>query len=175
MALATEPFGASFFGNGAWPGLIAQHPGKLSSEAHTRLKESLNNALQGPSRAHGLIVTEEGIKIEKAGIPPNDSQFLETRAYQVNDTARLFGVPPTVIGGALEGVLDVPKHPRRSAKVRGSDACAWGRNLEGELNRKLLAPYERDTHYFEISFEGLLRGDETTRYTNTARRSKPDS
>ena len=40
----------------------------------------------------------------------------------------------------------------------------WGALWEGELNRKLLTTAERRTHYFEISFEGLLRGDVPTRY-----------
>jgi HK97 family phage portal protein len=164
VGLAAERFGASFFGNGAWPGLIAQHPGKLSPEAHTRLKESLNNALQGPSRAHGLIVTEEGIKIEKASIPPDASQFLETRQHQINEVARVYNLPPTLIGGNLEAGLTYANSVAEAQRFVDQCLLPWGTLWEQELNRKLLAGAERESHYFAATFEGLLRGDVTTRF-----------
>jgi HK97 family phage portal protein len=164
LGLGTEKFGATFFGNGAWPGLIAQHPGKLSEAAHTRLKESLNNALKGPSRAHSLILTEEGIKIEKAGIPPEDSQFLQTRQHQINEIARLFNLPPTLIGGSLENGLTYANSLSEAQRFVDQCLLPWAVLWEQELNRKLLTTLERDSMYFEMVFESLLRGDVPTRY-----------
>src|SRR5262249_39602794 len=84
LGLATENFGASFFGRGGWPGLVAQHPGRLTDAAHERLKNSINEALV-PGNARNLLLTEEGIKIDKVGIPPEDAQFLQTRQFQVEE------------------------------------------------------------------------------------------
>ena len=164
LGLAAERYGAKFFGNGATPGLVAQHPGKLSEVAHARLKADLKAELQGPDRAHSLIVTEEGIKIEKVGIPPEDGQFLQTRQHQINEMARVFNVPPTLIGGNLEGGLTYANNLAEAQRFVDQCLLPWAALWEQELNRKLLDPDERDTHYFEMTFEGLLRGDVTTRY-----------
>jgi Phage portal protein len=120
--------------------------------------------LQGPHRAHNLILTEEGIKIEKVGIPPEASQFLQTRQHQINEVAREFNLPPTLIGGNLEGGLTYANSLAESQRLVDQCLIPWATLWEQELDRKLLTTAERVTLYFEISFESLLRGDTTTRY-----------
>jgi hypothetical protein len=75
-------------------------------------------------------------------------------------------MPPTMLGGSLEGGLVYQNTLAEAQRFVDQTLVPWGRMWEGELNKKLLAPSERNSHYFETSFEGLLRGDETTRYSN---------
>jgi HK97 family phage portal protein len=160
LALATETFGATFFGNGAWPGLVAQHPGKLSDPAAKRLKDSLNEALQGPTRAHNLIVTEEGIKVEKMGIPPDDAQFLETRKFQIVEIARWFNLPPHKLRDLERATFSNIEHQGIDFVV---DLRLWFVRWEQELNRKLIRPLERKIQFVEHLVDGLLRGDSASR------------
>lgn len=161
LGLATEQFGATFFGNGAWPGLVAQHPGKLSTEAHARLKNSLNEALRG-GNAHNLIVTEEGIKVDKMAIPPDDAQFLATRIFQISEIARFFNMP-------LHKLRELSHATFSNVEELNIDWVAdtlrpWLVRWEKELDRKLIRPLERNQQFTEHLVDGLLRGKHEVRY-----------
>ena len=96
MAIATEEYGAKFFANGANPGGVLEHPGVVKDPA--RIRESWNAVYQGSSNAHRVAVLEEGMKFQSIGIPPEQAQFLETRKFQINEIARIFRIPPHMIG-----------------------------------------------------------------------------
>jgi len=96
MSLATEEYGASFFANGAKPGGVLEHPGVIKDIQ--RVKDSWNSAYQGTGNAHKIAVLEEGMKFQAIGIPPEQAQFLETRKFQINEIARIFRVPPHMVG-----------------------------------------------------------------------------
>lgn len=96
MALATEEYGAKFFANGANPGGVLEHPGVIKDIQ--RVKDSWNDAYRGAGNAHRVAVLEEGMKFQAIGIPPEQAQFLETRKFQINEIARIFRVPPHMVG-----------------------------------------------------------------------------
>lgn len=98
LALATEEFGARFFGNNSQPGGILVHPGKLTPDSAARLKKSWESAHQGLSNAQRVAVLEEGLTWTTIGVPPEDAQFLETRAFQEIQICQIYRVPPHMIG-----------------------------------------------------------------------------
>jgi hypothetical protein len=168
LSIAAETFGASFFGNGLNPGGVAEHPQKLSPEAHARLKESLNEKYEGLGKAHRLMLLEEGMKFTKVGIAPEEAQFLETRKFQVADIARLYGVPPHMIGdtektsswgtGVEQQGIGFVVYTMRPYLV------SW----EQETSSKLIAPKDRRDYFPEFAVDGLLRGDIKSRYGSYA-------
>ena len=97
MGLASEGFGAAFFGNDARPSFVLSHPQELSDSAQARIEKSLRRRFGGARRSWRPFVLEEGMKLEPLSVPPKDAQFLETREHQINDIARWFGVPPHVL------------------------------------------------------------------------------
>ena len=96
MTLACEEYGASFFANGANPGGVLEHPGVLKDPS--KVRESWNAVYRGTNNAHKIAVLEEGMKYQQIGIPPEEAQFLETRKFQINEIARLYRIPPHMIG-----------------------------------------------------------------------------
>lgn len=96
MAMATEEYGASFFANNAQPGGVLEHPGVLKDAE--KLRESWNQAYRGSRNANRIAVLEEGMTYRPIGIPPEQAQFLETRKFQLNEIARIFRIPPHMIG-----------------------------------------------------------------------------
>lgn len=155
LTAATEHFGANFFGNGATPGGVLEYPGKVKDEAMLkRLRESWNQRHQ---RNGGIAILEDGLKYEKIGIPPEDSQFLETRKFQVNEIARWFRIPPHMLGdleratfsNIEEQSLEYVKHTLRPWLVR----------IEQGLRSQLLPFGAQGAYYFEHMVDGLLRGD----------------
>lgn len=161
LGLAVEEFGARFFGQGTNMGGIVEHPGKLGPQAHDNLKSSLSQSYQGLGKSHLLLVLEEGMKYQKLGLAPNDSQFLETRKYQVTDIARLFRVPPHLIA-------DLDRSTYNNIEHMGIDFVVhtlrpWLVRWEQALNYKLFTPRERKEFFAEHLIDGLMRGDAKSR------------
>lgn len=158
LSLATEEFGARFFGNGAQPGGIVTYPGKLSDEAYERYKNDVRDEHTGLSKSHRLMVLEEGLEYHQVGIPPEDAQFLETRKFQLNEIARIFRVPPHMIGDLERSTNNNIEH--QSIEFVIHTIRPWLVRWEQEMRSKLLIT-PRDLRRFLIEFlvEGLLRGD----------------
>ncbi len=162
LDLAAEEFGARFFGNGAVPGLVLQHPGVMNEGAYARLRDSWREEHQGLSNAQRFAILEEGMTVEKIGIPPEDAQFLETRKYQRSQIAAMFHVPPHMIGdldrasfsNIEQQSLDYVVNTLRPLLVR----------LEKSVYRSLMTPAERMQYFAEFLVDGLLRGDIASRY-----------
>ncbi len=96
MAIACEEYGAKFFANGATPGGILEHPGTIKDPQ--RVRESWQNTFGGSGNANKVAVLEEGMKYTPISISPEQAQFLETRKFQINEIARIFRVPPHMVG-----------------------------------------------------------------------------
>lgn len=96
LAIATEEYGASFFANGAAPGGVLEHPGTIKDPA--RVRESWQSTFGGSRNSNKIAVLEEGMKYTPIGISPEQAQFLETRKFQINEIARIFRIPPHMVG-----------------------------------------------------------------------------
>jgi HK97 family phage portal protein len=157
ISLAAEKFGGLFFGNGMNVGGVAEHPKILTAEGSKNLSRSLNEEYGGLGNSHRLLLLEEGMKYQKVGIPPNEAQFLETRQFQIEDIARIFGVQLHKIGHLLRSTFSNIEH--QGMEFVTDTMLPWVVNFEQEYNRKLLD----DRHYVKFSLEGLLRGDSAAR------------
>ena len=73
---------------------MLKHPSRLSPDASKRLKESWNSQYAGAENAHKTAVLEEGMDLISVGMTAEQAQFLETRKFQRNEIAAIFGVPP---------------------------------------------------------------------------------
>lgn len=157
LAKATEKFGSQFFSNGASPSGVLEHPGKLGEEGLERLRKSWNAAQSGLTNAQRVAILEQGMKWTPLGIPPEHAQFLETRKFQVTEIARIFLLPPHLIGDLERATFSNIEHQA----IQYVTLCIepWARKIEQEVNYKLLG----DGYFAEFILEGLLRGDSTTR------------
>ena len=162
LGLATEEFGARFFGQGTHIGGVAEHPGKLGEQAHKNLTESLNAAYQGLGKSHLLLILEEGMKYQKIGIPPNDAQFLETRKFQVTEIARIFRVPPHMLADLERATFSNIEH--QSIEFVVHTIRPWLVRWEQAIKMRLFSELERQTYFAEHIVDGLLRGDIQSRY-----------
>lgn len=159
LALATEEYGAKFFGNGARPGGVLEHPGTLKDPE--KLRESWNKVYQGTKNSHRVAVLEEGMKYHSIGIAPEDAQFLQTRKYQVNEICRIFRVPPHLVGDLERATFSNIEH--QSIEFVQHTIRPWLVRWEQEISRSLLNDSERLLYYARFNVDGLLRGDFATR------------
>lgn len=162
LGMAMETFGELFFGQGTHPGIVASHPGKLGEEARKNITASLKIAHEGLGKSHLLLLLEEGMKLEKLGIPPNDSQFLESRQFQIPEIARWFNLPPHKLKDLTKSSFNNIESENSSFVI---DTCLpWAIRHEQNYNMQLLRPTEVSAGlYFKHVFEGLLRGNSKDR------------
>jgi len=153
MALAVEDFGSNFFLNGANPGGILEHPGVVNDPE--RLRQSWQSQFSGAG-AHKVAVLEEGLKFHQMSIAPDQAQFLETRKFQINEIARIFRVPPAMVGD-LEGATYSNAEQMALNFVKytlNPWVCRW----EGSLQQCLLLQSEKPEIFIKFNIDGLLRG-----------------
>ena len=162
MGLAAEEFGASFFGNAARPSGVLSHPGVLTPEAASRLRDSWGTMHKGSNKAGKVAILEEGMQWSHLSIPPEDAQFLQSRAFQVREIARIYRVPPHLLAD-LEGGASFASIEQMSIDFVQYSLRPWLIKWEQELMRKLLS--DRTRFRIEHSADALLRGDTTTRYS----------
>lgn len=164
MSLATEEYGASFFANGATPGGVLEHPGIVKDPQ--RVRESWNSVYQGTKNAHKVAVLEEGMKYQSISISPEQAQFLETRKFQINEIARIFRVPPHMVGDLEKSSFS--NIEQQSLEFVKYTLDPWVTRWEQAMQKALLLPGEKSQYSIKFNVDGLLRGDYQSRMSGYA-------
>lgn len=159
LSIATEEYGAKFFANGAAPSGVLEHPGTIKDPA--RLRENWNSTFGGSSNSGKVAVLEEGMKYTPISISPEQAQFLETRKFQINEIARIFRVPPHMVGDLEKSSFS--NIEQQSLEFVKYTLDPWLIRWEQSLNRSLLKDGEKNKYFFKFNVEGLLRGDYASR------------
>lgn len=97
VAIGAQQFSRNFLGNAARPDMAIRAKGNLDDEQYLRLQEMVN-AHMGPQNAGRPLLLEDDLQIERLTMPMEDMQLIETRRFQVEEIARIYGVPPFMIG-----------------------------------------------------------------------------
>ena len=161
MTMACEEYGASFFANGASPSGVLEHPGVLKDPA--KVRDSWNAVYQGSANAHKVAVLEEGMKYQSIGIPPEEAQFLETRKFQLNEIARLYRIPPHMIGDLEKSSFN--NIEQQSMEFVKYTLDPWVIRWEQAMQKALLLPEEKKQFFLKFNVNGLMRGDYESRMT----------
>jgi HK97 family phage portal protein len=161
LTLSLEEYGARYFGNGAKPGGVLEHPEILSEEAAKNLRKSWNEMHEGLSNSHRIAILEEGMKYKQLGLAPEDSQFLESRQFQKREIAQIFRVP-------LHKLADLEKTSYASSEQQSIEFVQdcirpWLERIEQAISFKLLSDRELDKILVQFHVDSLLRGDSKTR------------
>jgi HK97 family phage portal protein len=98
LAVAAEEYGARLFGSGSLMAGILHTDQRLEPAQADALKQRWRDKLTGLAHAHDVAILDSGAKWQPIGIPPQDSQFIESRKFQVTEVARLYGIPPHMLG-----------------------------------------------------------------------------
>ena len=159
MAIACEEFGAKFFSNGATPGGVLEHPNTIKDPE--KVRESWTNTFGGSGNSNKIAVLEEGMKYHPISINPNEAQFLETRKFQLNEIARIFRVPPHMIGDLEKSSFS--NIEQQSLEFVKYTLEPWVARWEQAIVRRLLTEEEKKTYFVKFNLEGLLRGDYKSR------------
>ena len=163
ISLACEDYGSTFFANGASPSGVLEHPGVIKNPE--RVRDAWQRAYGG-SNSHHTAILEEGMKYTPIGISPEQAQFLETRKFQINEIARIFRVPPHMVGDLEKSSFS--NIEQQSLEFVKYTLDPWVIRWEQSIQRSLLNSEEKKKYFAKFNVEGLLRGDYQSRMNGYA-------
>jgi len=154
LAAAMERYGASFFGNGARPPYVLEHPGGFrTEEEYKQFRARWQEAYGNADMWHQAIVITGGMKYTPIGISPEDAQFLTSRQFQVQEICRWFRVSPHLVADLSRATFSNIEH--LGIEFLTQTLSYWLKVWEQEINLKLLGP----SFYAEFDTNALVRGD----------------
>lgn len=159
MSIAAEEYGAKFFSNNATPGGILEFPGVIKD--HEKVRESWRQGFGGSNNAQNIAILEQGMKFTPITISPEQAQFLETRKFQIDEIARLFRIPPHMIGDLEKSSFS--NIEQQSLEFVKYTLSPWVSRWEQSMCRSLLKPEEKGEYFIKFNVDGLLRGDYKSR------------
>lgn len=164
LAIAAEEYGSKFYANGAAPSGVLEHPGTLKDPS--KVRDSWNAAFAGSGNSHRVAVLEEGLKYTPISILPNEAQFLETRKFQINEIARIFRVPPHMVGDLEKSSFS--NIEQQSLEFVKYTLEPWIIRWEQSISSSLLSIEEKRKYFVKFNVDGLLRGDYQSRMNGYA-------
>lgn len=159
LGLAAQSYGARFFENDARPGGYLEHPGNFATAEARNLFREQWQAMQSGANRQKTAVLEYGVKFHEVKVSNEDAQFLETRKMQISEIARLFRVPPHMIG-------DLERATNSNIEQQSLDyimftLTPWLIRWEHAIKATFLGEDSPLTIEFPVT--SLLRGDSTAR------------
>lgn len=158
LALATQSFAARFFGQGATVAGIIEYPGKLTKEQARDLRDNFDNAHKGYRKAHRTGVLDAGAKYQKVGASPDEAQMIEARKLAIEEIARMFRVPPHMIGITTPGAMSYASVEQNNINFVTHTLRPYISKIEDAYSSLL-----PQGAFIKFNVDGLLRGDYTTR------------
>lgn len=157
LSIAARKFGAQFFGDGGVPSAILAPERDPGEEGAKSIKDAWRRATSGNREP---AVLPQSIKYERISVAPDESQFLESQRFSVEDICRFFGVPPEMIGGASSGSsVTYANREQRAVDFLTFGLDPWLTRLEEMLTNQLPRP-----QVARINRAAVLRSDTLTRY-----------
>ncbi len=163
-SIAVKEYGSEFFKNDGTPGGYLKFPqgAKLKDEAAIeRLKRTWGGAHTGWGNKHSLGVLEDGAEFMQMTLPPEHMQFIESQKFSVTDIARIFRVPPHMIGDLSNATFS--NIESQSIDFVVNSLRPWLVRWEQNLNNQLIPENQQGEFFFEFNVNALLRGDFETR------------
>ena len=159
LAIAAEEYGSKFYANGAAPSGVLEHPGTLKDPS--KVRDAWMSQFGGSANSGKVAVLEEGMKYTPISISPEQAQFLETRKFQIDEIARIFRVPPHMVGDLEKSSFS--NIEQQSLEFVKYTLDPWVMRWEQSIQRSLFNEDEKKSYFVKFNVEGLLRGDYQSR------------
>ena len=158
--IAAEKYGANWFGNSAVPKIVIEHPGRWNDETRNAFRKEWKQ-IYGGFDGDRIAILQGGAVAKPLSISAEDSQFLETRQFDVEEIARWYGIPPHLLQHLLRATFN-------NVEELGIDFVRYGlmpwlEIWEQSCRMKLFTPDEQEDLFVEHNVDALMRGNAAAR------------
>ena len=158
VSLTQESFGENIYENRATPSAAVTFEGSMSPENFSRARSAIDDGWTGVRNAGKVLMLDSGAKVQPFGLSPESLEMLEARRLSVEELARLFAVPPPIIGDYRNNTFT---NAAQAALWFGQHCLSpWIRKIEEAFRRSILS----DQYELHLDLSGFLRGDPETRW-----------
>ena len=161
-AMATDEHAEASFRNGMTPSGAFSFEAKLTDPQYDRARNQIEGKFTGASNARKVLILENGAKYTPISVTPEDAELLESRRFSGEEIARLFQVPPAIVGDLSHGTFTNSETAGRWFAQH--TLRPWARKLQAAMTRSLFTDEERQNHQIEFDLSDLLRGDPEGRW-----------
>lgn len=162
LGLAAERAAAKLYGSGNMISGVLQSEQRLNAEQAAQLKANWKAKLSGYESAGDIAVLDSGASFQPVTMPYKDSQFLESRQFQVTEVSRMFGVPPFLLMSTEKSTSwGTGLEQQAQGFVTWDLSPTWLTPTEQRVTKELLPP----SQFAKYQLGGLLRGDSSARAT----------
>ncbi|MEQ9488041.1 MAG: phage portal protein [Alphaproteobacteria bacterium] len=161
-ALSTQEFAGQMYANGINPSGVLELEGKLDQEGRQALARNFRDAMSGADKAGKALILDQGLKWKQMSINPEDAELLAARRFTTEELARIFQVPPPLVG-----IWDHSSFTNSETAGRWfaqHTLQPWIRKIETAFHRSVFTEDERGTYEIEIDLSGFMRGDYAARW-----------
>ena len=161
LGIALQDFAATFFGQGVSGSMVVEVPGNITPDQARQLSDSMSNRHGGWRKSGRAAVLSGGATVKDMSVQNDQSQFIESRRFFVEEVARLFNIPLHF--------LDVPGSQSYSSVEQS--AIQFVQHTLRPYIEKLEWSYSRllpEQAFLKFNVDGLLRGDFNSRITGYA-------
>jgi HK97 family phage portal protein len=159
-AMAAETYAAAYFGNAANPGGVIEYPGDLTEEQASDIGRDWNISHTGPYRAGKIGILSGGASFKPLSLNAADAQLLDSRRFGIEEVARLFRVPVSLLGHPVPGAMSY-------ASVEAQNLSFVQHSLRPLLERleqSLSALLPEKDGFIKFNLDALLRGTTIERF-----------
>jgi len=159
-ALAVQEFAASMYANGANPSGAFTTDGKLSPDARSMLREAFTEKFAGSRNAARALILDQGLDWKQISVSPEDAELLASRRFSTEELARIFQVPPPLVG-----IWDHSSFTNSETAGRWfaqHTLQPWITKIQAEFARSVFTASSGS--FLELDLSGFLRGDPAQRW-----------
>jgi len=160
--LGVQKFAEALYANGINPSGVLEIDGRMQEEQFENLQRQFKAAFSGSDNASKAMILEHGMKWKQVSVSPEDAELLASRRFSTEELARLFNVPPPIIGDLSHGTFTNSETAGRWFAQH--TLTPWIRKIESEIARSVFSEADRADHELELDLSGFLRGDPETRW-----------
>ena len=170
LLLAGEEQAAKLFSHGIQTDLAITGGAdtEIGDDDKKDLRESLMSRYSGSRNAFMPLILTGGLDAKRISLTAQESQYLESREFQLSDVARVFRIPEVLLGGGgknSKGSTYASAEQFFESYVKHT-LLPWAVRIEQTCNRDLLSAKDQKKYFVRHDFTALLRGDTAARYAS---------
>jgi len=158
LASALQSFASRFFGQGATTSGVIETPMGLNREQAKELVDGFDSRHKGFRKAHKTGILTGGAKFVRTGVNPDEAQMLDSQKFAVEQIARIFRVPPPMIGITSAGAMSYNSVEQQNINFVTHTLRPYIAKMEDAYSTLL-----PEGAFIRFNVDGLLRGDFATR------------